>query len=222
MSTKNRSQDIQRVRTNILKNYEASLISFLCRIMPSWVSSDLLTFIGFTGSLIVVLGLYLGTENKYWLLLSIAGYFVGWFGDSLDGRIAYYRNKPRKWYGWALDISVDWISVCIMGLGYYYYFADYKFTAIIFVFSYGWAMINSLLKYKITGSYSIDTFLMGPTEVRIIICLFLLFEMFYSNSLLILSTGGSLLLIFFNLSDLNSILKSGDERDIDEKMQKLK
>ena len=83
MSIKNRK------RTNILKNSEASLISYLCQIIPSWITSDMLTFIGFVGSLIVTAGLYLGTSDKNWLLLSILGYAVGWFGDSLDGRLAY-------------------------------------------------------------------------------------------------------------------------------------
>lgn len=212
----------KRVRTNILKNSEASAIAFLCKIMPSWVTSDILTFIGFTGSLMVAAGLYLGTENRFWLVFSIFGYAVGWFGDSLDGRLAYYRNIPRKWYGWALDISVDWITVFIMGAGYYYYFTDYKVYAFVFVFAYGWAMINTLLKYKITNSYSIDTFLMGPTEVRIIICFFLIAEIFLPGSLLVFGIGGSLLLVIFNISDLVQILKFGDIRDLEEKSQKSK
>lgn len=210
-----------RKRTNILKNYEASVISFLCKIMPSWVTSDLLTFVGFTGSLIVAAGLYLGTNNNIWLLFSVFGYAVGWFGDSLDGRLAYFRNTPRKWYGWALDISVDWITVFIMGAGYYYYFTEYKIFAFVFVFAYGWAMINSLLKYKITDSYTIDTFLMGPTEVRIIICLFLIAEIFLPGSLILLGVGGSLILTIFNIYDLVLILKSGDERDRVEKSKRL-
>ena len=107
-----------------------------------------------------------------------------------------------------------------MGAGYYYYFTDYKFFAFVFVFAYGWAMINSLLKYKITNTYSIDTFLMGPTEVRIIICLFMAAEVFLSGSLLFLSIGGSLLLAIFNIVDLVQLLKFGDIRDIEEKSQK--
>jgi phosphatidylserine synthase len=39
------------------------------------------------------------------------GFAINWFGDSLDGRIAYYRNTPRKWYGFALDCIMDWLSL---------------------------------------------------------------------------------------------------------------
>ncbi|MBK8517362.1 MAG: CDP-alcohol phosphatidyltransferase [Saprospiraceae bacterium] len=208
-----------RKRTNILKNVEAKLIAFLCRLMPSWVTSDLLTFIGFLGSIIVTLGLCMGKSNEFWLLTSIFGYAVGWFGDSLDGRLAYFRNIPRKWYGWALDIAVDWITVGIMGIGYYIFFDEYKFVAFIFVFVYGWSMVNSLLKYKITDKYSIDTFLMGPTELRIIICIFLFLEVFINDSVLALGIGGSIILIVVNTIDLWSILKLGDVRDLAEKIQ---
>ncbi len=113
-----------RKRTNILKDVETKVIAFFCRIMPSWVTSDILTFIGFSGSFIVTAGLYLGVANRHWLLLSILGYAVGWIVDSLDGRLAYFRNIPRKWYGWVLDISVDWITIGIMGAGYYLYFEE--------------------------------------------------------------------------------------------------
>ena len=98
-----------RKRTNILKDAEFKLIEYLCRIMPSWVNPDLLTGTGLFGSVITAVGLVLAIGNPYWLILSVLGFVINWFGDSLDGRLAYYRNIPRKWYGWALDLNVDWI-----------------------------------------------------------------------------------------------------------------
>ncbi|MBK9255941.1 MAG: CDP-alcohol phosphatidyltransferase family protein [Saprospiraceae bacterium] len=206
-----------RKRENILKKAEFRTIGFLCKIMPSWVTSDMLTFTGLLGSLIVALGLYLGNSNKVFLLLSVFGFMVQWFGDSLDGRLAYYRNKSRKWYGWALDISADWISVCIIGFGFYYYIDYYKFAAFIFIFTYGWSMINSLLRYKINDQYTIDTFSMGPTEVRFIICFFMLLDIFVNQTLLVFAFAGSLVLFIINMIDLLGILKLGDIRDASEK-----
>ena len=170
--------------------------------------------------MIVTTGLYLGRDNKYWLLLSILGFAIGWFGDSLDGRLAYFRNIPRKWYGWALDITVDWLSIGIMGIGYYYFFDEYKFVAFVFVFTYGWSMINSLLKYKITDKYSIDTFLMGPTELRILICIFLFLEIYIDNILFYFGIVGSLILMLINVNDFREILSYGDDRDKLEKANK--
>src|SRR5690606_21617691 len=89
-----------RKRTNILSRPEQKLISYLVPKIPNWISSDGLTAIGFLGSL-MSLGSFLLAEyvNRDLLLFAIPGFFIQWFGDSLDGRIAYYRNKSRKWYG---------------------------------------------------------------------------------------------------------------------------
>ena len=81
-------------------------------------------------------------------------------------------------------------------------------------------MLNSLLKYKVTDKYTIDTFLMGPTELRIIICIFLLLEIFIENSLLFLGFGGSVILLIVNTADLFILLKNGDIRDLAEKSKK--
>lgn len=209
-----------RKRTNLLRNYEQKTIEYLCGIMPEWITSDILTFIGFFGSIVISIGLYFGNFNKVWLALSVIGFAVQWFGDSLDGRLAYWRNKPRKWYGWALDITVDWISICIIGFSFYYFMDTYKYVAFVFIFGYGWAMINALLRYKITDAYSIDSNFMGPTELRIIICIFIIIEYFIPHTLIAFAFVGSTILIYFNILDLRDILKDGNERDAKEKAEK--
>ncbi|MBK9151567.1 MAG: CDP-alcohol phosphatidyltransferase family protein [Saprospiraceae bacterium] len=206
-----------RQRENILRALEMQTIKYLCSIMPGWVTSDMLTALGFLGSFIIGLGLYLGNNWKIWLLLSVFGFMVQWFGDSLDGRLAYYRNTPRKWYGWALDITVDWISMCIIGFGFFYYLDYYRWIAFIFIFGYGWSMINALLRYRITDKYSIDSHLMGPTELRIIISFFMILDIFVSQTLVVFGFAGSVILFFINLTDTIKILKLGDERDRVEK-----
>jgi len=209
-----------RKRTNILKNVESKTITFLCKMMPNWVTSDMLTAIGFLGSIIVAIGLVMAKSEKPWLIVSVLGFAIQWFGDSLDGRLAYYRNTPRKWYGWALDISVDWVSIGIIGFGFYYFFDLNNFVAFLFIFTYGWSMINSLLKYKITNKYTIDTNLMGPTELRIIICIFILLEYFVDDILMIFGAVGSIILALINISDLVAILKEGNKLDDKERLEK--
>ncbi len=207
----------QRKRTNLLKNFEAKTIQFLCKHMPLWITSNMLTAIGFIGSIIIGIGLYMAKENKYWLLLSILGFAIQWFGDSLDGRLAYYRNIPRKWYGWSLDITIDWISVGIIGFGFYYYLELFPAAAFVFIFAYGWSMINALLKYKITDIYSIDASLVGPTELRFIICFFLILEIYIPHALTYFAIAGSAILIIINFVETNKIITYGDQRDIEEK-----
>jgi hypothetical protein len=209
-----------RDRTNLLKNSESRAITYLCERMPEWVKPDMLTAVGFLGSVVVFLGLWLGTFGKIFLLLSIIGLAVQWFGDSLDGRLAYYRNTPRKWYGWALDINTDWVSTCIIGLGFFIYLPHFKIVSFVFVVAYGGSMIVSLLRYKITGKYQIDSFFLGPTELRILIALVLFIEIFREDTLLQFGLFGALLLIFFNLLESLKVLKLGNERDRQEKAAK--
>lgn len=209
-----------RQRLNILKELEFKTIEYLCKIMPMWVTPNTLTGVGLLGSVIVTIGLLLGISNSWWLLLSVAGFSIQWFGDSLDGRLAYFRNIPRKWYGWSLDLNVDWISTSIIGLGFYFFFPEYKIVSFLFVVAYGGSMIVALMRYKINNQYIIDAGIIGPTELRIIICLFLLAEIVFPGALLIFAFFGSIILMIINLVDSYKVMKLGDERDIQEKFEK--
>lgn len=209
-----------RERKNILKELEFTTIEFLCKIMPKWVFPDLLTGIGLFGSVIISAGLVLAVQNRLWLFLSVFGFAVQWFGDSLDGRLAYYRNIPRKWYGWSLDINADWIGICIIGLGFYFYFPDYKIISYIFVVAYGGSMIVSLMRYKIANVYVIDAGIMGPTELRILISLFMIAEIYFPGVLQIFGLVGSGILMLINLIDSFKVMTLGDLRDIEERKAK--
>lgn len=211
-----------RKRTNILSNPEQRLITFFLPRIPSWISSDGLTAIGFFGSLMIMCSFLLAEYvNRYLLLLAIVGFFVQWFGDSLDGRLAFYRNKSRKWYGFALDIVMDWVSTVMIGLGYVFYAAeDFKYSGFALVALYGWAMIISQLRYKITDKYTIDAGLLGPTEIRVIICLVLLLEVFVPFSINYCVIVICVILFFINIVDTKKLLDMGDARDKTEKLAK--
>jgi phosphatidylglycerophosphate synthase len=212
-----------RVRTNILHSVEQKSIAYLVQKIPAWMSSDMLTAIGFVGSIIVFLSFVLGTFiSRYFLLLGILGFMVSWFGDSLDGRIAYYRNKPRKWYGFSLDITVDWLGIILMGGGFIVYAPSYwKIIGFLFVVLYGWEMLTALLRYKVTEQYSIDSGSFGPTEVRILISFMLILEVIVKDSILYTSSFACLILLIMNFLETGKILKFADERDKKEKEGKI-
>ncbi len=214
------SQD--RERTNILKREEQKAIAFLVQRVPACISSDILTAIGCGGNVIVFLSFVLA---NYWgdvyLLLGILGFIINWFGDSLDGRIAYYRNKQRKWYGFSLDLTVDWVGIALMGLGFIIYIdAELEIFGYCFVVLYGWEMVTALLRYKITGKYSIDSGLLGPTEARIIISLILILEVFLENTILYSVVASCVILLITNLMDSIKLLKLADARDREERREK--
>ncbi len=208
-----------RKRTNILAAPEQKFILYLLPKIPSYISPNILTLIGGLGSLLILLAFVLAHYlHSGYLILGIAGLFVNWFGDSLDGRIAYYRNIPRKWYGFSLDIIMDWCSTVLIGIGYYIYAgSDDEIFAFIFVVLYAWSMIISQLRYKITDHYTIDSGIVGPTELRVLIAMILLLEASVTNSINVCAFLMCTALFFINLSDTRKLLKLGDIRDEIEK-----
>ncbi|MEI8085973.1 MAG: CDP-alcohol phosphatidyltransferase family protein [Paludibacter sp.] len=210
-----------RERTNILRESEQMTIAFLVKYMPKWVSPNILTGIGFFGNILTFISFVLATYvNSYFLILGVLGYAINWFGDSLDGRIAYYRHKPRKWYGFALDITIDWLGILLMGLGFVVYVkGPWEIVGFVFVVMYGWEIITTLLRYKITGKYSIDSGAFGPTEIRIFLAFILAFEVVFNGSIQYIAAIATFILFIINIIDTNKLLKLADECDIREKQQ---
>lgn len=204
-----------RPRTNLLKRQEQQAISWLVQRIPEGITSDILTAIGFFGNVVVSGSFILASfYHRAYLLLGLLGFAISWFGDSLDGRIAYYRNKPMKNYGFALDITIDWISIFIIGFGYIIYAEGvWELFGYGFVVMYGWEMILALIRYKVTGEYSIDSGILGPTEARIFIGLIMIAEVFLPGSLVY--SAGFLVIVLFvvNIIDTRKLLQAAREFD---------
>lgn len=211
-----------RNRTNILRSTEQRSIAYLVQRMPEWLTSDGLTAIGFFGNIIVassfVLGIYV---SRYWLLISLLGFLINWFGDSLDGRLAYYRNKPRKWYGFSLDITVDWIGTILIGLGFIIYVDGWwEIIGFLFVVMYGWEMITAQLRYKVGGHYSIDSGIFGPTEVRILLASIITAEVIVTGAINYLASAACLFLLVSNIIEARKLLQLADVRDAEDREAK--
>jgi len=211
-----------RSRTNLLKKYEQQALAWLVQRIPAWITSNILTGIGFFGYIIVFGSFLLASYvNRTYLLLGLLGFLINWFGDSLDGRLAYYRKKPRKQYGFTLDITIDWLSIILIGLGYIIYVDGiWEVFGYGFVTMYAWEIILALIRYKITGKYSIDSGKVGPTEVRIAVGACLVAEVLLPDSL-IYSAGVLVVAIFIvNILDTNKLLRVADEIDKKEAQSK--
>jgi len=211
-----------RARTNLLRKHEQMAIAWLVQLIPPFITSNILTAIGFFGYVIVsgsfVLSAYF---SRAYLLLGLLGFMINWFGDSLDGRLAIYRNRPRKQYGFALDITIDWISIILVGLGYIIYTEGiWELFGYGFVVMYGWEMILALIRFKITGKYSIDSGIMGPTEVRIIIGTIMVAEVLLPGSLVFSACFAVIALFFVNIIDTMKLLRLADDIDKKEKQEK--
>lgn len=211
-----------RTRTNLLKKQEEMAISWLVQRIPSFITSNMLTGIGFFGNMIVCASFILASfYSRSFLLLGLIGFAISWFGDSLDGRLAYYRNKPRRKYGFTLDITIDWISIILIGLGYIVYAeGTWKLLGYGFVVLYGWEIIIALIRFSITGRYSIDSGKVGPTEVRIIIGLIMIAEVLFPGSLNYSAFVVVIALFFVNILDTRQLLRVADNIDKKEAKEK--
>lgn len=211
-----------RQRTNFLRTWEQNTIAYLVQRVPSWISSDGLTAIGFFGNLMVAASFVMGAFlDSYWLLLSLPGFIINWLGDSLDGRLAYYRNTPRKWYGFSLDVTVDWIGTILIGLGFTIYAPGlWKYAGFMFVVLYGWEMITAQLRYKIGGQYSIDSGIFGPTEVRLLLGTIITLEVFVTGSIQYLATAACFFILISNFAETRNLLILANARDAEDRRQK--
>lgn len=204
-----------RERTNLLKVAEYRAIAYLVERVPGWISPDILTAIGFIGGLVVFASFLLAYRYHInYLLLGIGGFAISWLGDSLDGRLAYYRKRPRRRYGFVLDVTIDWISIILIGVGYMVYtLGPWELLGYAFVAMYGWEMIIALMRYHITGKYSIDAGKLGPTEARIIISLVLLVEVIVPGSIDYSAMFICLVLLVVNVIDTRNLLVISNETD---------
>lgn len=210
-----------RKRTNLLRGIEQRLLAFFVTLIPQWISPNVLTFVGFLGAILVSISFFLASiYDEVCLIIGVVGLAINWFGDSLDGRLAYYRNRPRRWYGFVLDITVDFVGIVLIGLGFIFYAEEFiEIFGYLFVTLYAWEFIIILMRFKITGDYSIDSGIFGPTEVRIVISLILILEIFVKNSIAFFAGFACLGLVLANILDTNKLLKLANAKDEEGKVQ---
>ena len=160
-------QPMQRVQGNIVNACERRFLDWACSVMPEQVTSDHLTLFGVFGAVVVCAGYVTSRTDPHYLWLSVAGYVVHWFGDSLDGSLARYRRTTRPRYGYFLDHSVDALCIILMvgGMG----LSPYVRTdvALIVVIGYLALSIHVFLKNHVTGTFQLSFLAIGPTELRI-------------------------------------------------------
>jgi phosphatidylglycerophosphate synthase len=158
-----------RIQQNILARGERRLLNWLCARLPAWVTPDQLTALGFAGAVMVAAGDMLSWIDGEWLGLSLAGYVVNWFGDSLDGSLARWRRIERPNYGYFVDHSVDGVATFLMvgaiGLSPYVRFD----VALIGVISYLLLSIHTFLAAKVVGEFRLSYLSGGPTELRLML-----------------------------------------------------
>lgn len=162
-------QPTRRIQRNVLAEGERRLITWICPRLPLFFTPDKLTLLAIVAAVAIGLGYAMSNFSPAWLVLSVAGYFVHWFGDSLDGSIARYRKIERPRFGYFIDHSSDGIAVLIMlgGIGASPYLrVD---VALFAVAAYLLLAVHTFLLAKVAGEFPLSHLGGGPTELRIVL-----------------------------------------------------
>lgn len=158
-----------RIQTSFLASAEKRVLVAIAKRLPGWVSSDMLTFVGVVGSILMALGYYLSNGNVAWLWLASTGLFLNWFGDSLDGTVARVRNAQRPVYGYYLDHTVDVLNEALMfiGAGLSPYL-DMRAAVAAYII-YLALTLNVYVNVHLRGEFNLSYMGIGPTEFRIVL-----------------------------------------------------
>src|SRR2546421_4514070 len=162
-------QDAQREQTSILAPLEREALRALAHHMPAWVNSDHLSILGLLG--MIGAGAFYAVSRNNPLMLHLVNVFIflNWFGDSLDGTLARYRDRQRPRYGFYVDHIIDTFGALFLlfGLALSGYMSERVAAGLLIV--YFMVAINSYLAAYALGVFKISQWKMGPTEMRLLL-----------------------------------------------------
>src|SRR5258706_3504188 len=165
----NSFKDAKREQTSVLAPLERAALRGLARRMPAFINSDHLSLLGLVSMFLAGLGYALSRQNPMMLHLVNLFIFLNWFGDSLDGTLARYRDRQRPRYGFYVDHIIDTFGTMflIFGLALSGYMTERVAAAVLVVFLM--LAINSYLAAYALGIFKISQGLFGPTEIRLLL-----------------------------------------------------
>ena len=160
---------ITRIQDNVLAAQERRLLNWICPRLPGWTTPDQLTLLALLGAVLVFVGYAASSRDANWLWLSVGGYVLHWFGDSLDGSLARFRAIERPKYGYFIDHSADVLGALFIvgGVGA----SPFVRFDISLVALAGYYMLaaHSFLAARVIGELRLSHVAAGPTELRVML-----------------------------------------------------
>ena len=164
----NNKADAVRIQTSILNALEKKVLVYLAERQPKWITSDILTYLGTFGAVVIAVGYILSTRNINFLWLSSLGFVINWYGDSLDGTLARVRKTQRPIYGYYLDHTIDAINEVMIFVGVGLSGLMHLEIALLALIMYLLITINVSINAHLKKEFKLTYAGMGPTEFRII------------------------------------------------------
>lgn len=164
----NNKADAVRIQTSVLNAAEKKVLVWLAERQPKWMTSDILTYIGTFGAIVIAAGYILSTRNINFLWLSSLGFIINWYGDSLDGTLARVRKMQRPIYGYYIDHTVDAINEVMIFVGVGLSGLMHLEIALMALVMYFLITINVSINAHLKKEFKLTYAKMGPTEFRIV------------------------------------------------------
>lgn len=159
--------DAVRIQTSVLNALEKKVLVWLAERQPKWMTSDILTYIGTFGAVVICAGYILSGWNINFLWLSSLGFVINWYGDSLDGTLARVRKTQRPIYGYYIDHTIDAINEVVIFIGVGLSGLMHMEIALLALVMYFLMTINVSIDAHLKKEFKLTYARMGPTEFRI-------------------------------------------------------
>lgn len=112
---------------------------------------------------------YLARWNPLAFVGAVVCLGINWFGDSLDGTLARFRDQQRPRYGFYVDHIIDSFGALFLigGLGLSGYMSGT--IAMALIIAYFLLSIELYLATYCVGIFRLSFSIWGPTELRIVL-----------------------------------------------------
>jgi phosphatidylglycerophosphate synthase len=164
-------RDARRELKSLTAVMEKRVLIWLAARLPARVNSDHLTALGLLAMLAAGAAYALARGNPLWLHAVNLLLAVNWFGDSLDGTLARFRNLQRPRYGFYVDHLSDVVGVFFLlgGLALSGFMTPAVAAAVLL--AYYLLSMNIFLATHTLGVFKIAYGWLGGTELRLILAL---------------------------------------------------
>jgi archaetidylinositol phosphate synthase len=165
----NEFKDARRDLRGLTARAEKRVLAWLAAHMPQWINSDHLTVLGLLAMAAAGAAYWLSGSDVRWLFVVNGLLVANWFGDSLDGTLARFRNRCRPRYGFYVDHMVDMFGALFLLGGLALSGHMSAAVAVALLVAYYLLSINVYLATYTLGVFKLSFAGMGGTELRLML-----------------------------------------------------
>jgi phosphatidylglycerophosphate synthase len=160
-----------RQHRSLLADAEKRLLIAMAKRLPSSITSDHLTILGFV-AMLAAGGLFARIRDAQWCATAfVAALTINWFGDSLDGTLARVRGQQRPRYGYYVDHMLDLVGVAALLGGFGASGVMHRSLALALAAAYFLVAAETFLATHARGVFRLSFGLFGPTELRLVLAI---------------------------------------------------